>query len=240
MRSSRAPTSSSTRIRRPRRGFSLLEVIVAVSILVLIAGAAIPLVSVTVERAKRDDTRDELNALKAAIEDFFRDVEEPHLYLNSLDDLVMEPAGVTGWVGPYLSLPLPPHASIAPLAGQDAWNEDYRFAPRLDKLRVEHGLITITSSGPDRKRKTDEDNLVITVALDPVRRKLTLDELKTVNAAILAWPDDPADPGDDLTSVDWYLKLGLPQDLLRDAWGDLYVPDVIVAGKVIHVTSPNL
>ncbi|MFH1999105.1 MAG: type II secretion system protein GspG, partial [Planctomycetota bacterium] len=103
-------------------GFSLIEIIVAVSIMTILVGMALPVLSTSVTRAKKKETREELNALKTSIEGYFQDV---WAFPGSLNELVENISAVDGWVGPYITLPLSAASNDAPSISKDAWNQDY-------------------------------------------------------------------------------------------------------------------
>src|SRR4029077_12773968 len=56
------------RARRPRRGFTLVELIVATSILVILTSLAIPLARVTIKREKERELRRDLWEMRDAID----------------------------------------------------------------------------------------------------------------------------------------------------------------------------
>jgi len=66
---------------------------------------------------------------------------------SSLEDLVNEPSGVTGWNGPYIKNSLL----------KDPWGQPYQF-----RVPGEHGDFDIQSFGADRQRGGEGKNADIT------------------------------------------------------------------------------
>lgn len=225
-------------MNRHVKGFSLLEVIVAMAILTIIVGAAIPVISAQVDRSKRDETKEELNALKIAVEGYFHDV---WALPGDLNELLMNNAGVSGWVGPYINPPLDTHKSTLPVITKDAWNNDYTVtypsASRMD----------LASPGPDGAFATPDD-ISIQIDVTFIRRKATLEEVEIINHAINAYNSvyletDPLIPNWTLIfqklQATGFLPSGDP-DLATDGWGSDYIPDPPGMSPVVRITSPNL
>lgn len=83
-------------------GFSLIEIVVAVSIMALAVGLIVPTVFRYVKRAKLQTTKVALKSVKEAIELFDNDTG---FYPETLQDLMEKPANeklAKGWSGPYL------------------------------------------------------------------------------------------------------------------------------------------
>jgi len=87
-------------LRRIRRGFSLIEVIVAVTIIAIFAGLVAPQLLKRLSGAKQDQARTEANAIAAQVKIFLTNRHETKLgsdftldalvpeYLESTDDLI--------------------------------------------------------------------------------------------------------------------------------------------------------
>lgn len=142
------------------RGFTLLEVIVAVAIVAIMAGALVPLLIRPMHQQRYAETVAELAALEAAI------LGRPELgdfgFLGTLgrvpnaaamNELLLQGAlsgpalrlGVPrGWNGPYLQ-----GASQAPLS--DGWGNDYLLETAAG------GLWRLRSWGPDRAAAGGDD-----------------------------------------------------------------------------------
>lgn len=219
-------------------GFSLLEIIVAMAILALLVGAAIPVVSVSIDRSKKKETREELNALKEGVEAYFHDV---WVLPGELGQLLENKSKVKGWAGPYINPPLALNSSTLPDISKDAWNQDY-----ILKYTGSSGL-EIQSPGPDGTPKTSDD-IIIQVDVTYIRRESTIEELEIINSAIQTYNkaylgEDPLPPDWDLIVSKLVFRGFLPagnEDLETDGWGQAYQPDPLKKAPVVRVTSANL
>lgn len=123
---------SPTRLPRAARGFTLLELLVVLAILVLIAGFAGPKVLKWLSSAKSDAATVEIKNLSTQI-DLYR--LEVGTYPPDLQALVEKPSGATRWNGPYLkgkSIP------------KDPWEREYSY-----RLPGENGDYDLYSLGGD-------------------------------------------------------------------------------------------
>ena len=93
------------------KGFSLIEVIVAVSILVILAGIAVPVISSQVEKAKVGKIVSLVETLRGACDRYKADMGTyPREIGTSRKDtyhlLSLKPKNDTNWDGPYIDHPL--------------------------------------------------------------------------------------------------------------------------------------
>jgi len=95
-----------------KKGFTLIEVIVAISILVILAGIAIPVVSKQIDKAKVSKILSLVETLRTACDTYHADTGlwsteySGAAYASSnFHTLSMEQAS-TGWDGPYIDHPL--------------------------------------------------------------------------------------------------------------------------------------
>jgi len=86
---------------RRDRGFSLLEVVLVVAVLVILAGALVPLVATAASGARNDQTRRTMEELRAAIIHYAKDT----LRLPATLEALRTAGGVAGWNGPYANAP---------------------------------------------------------------------------------------------------------------------------------------
>ncbi len=150
------------------RGFTLIEVVVALGVTAVLAAAIAPLVIRAVNAPKEDETQREMRAFSAAITgDPDRGIfgflgtygRLPILDGGQLAELTQQgplvngDAGTNGvpvgWVGPYLNVP-----TQAPL--QDAWFSNYTLDMQLDG-GVQTGWWRVRSPGFDRTTGTADD-----------------------------------------------------------------------------------
>jgi prepilin-type N-terminal cleavage/methylation domain-containing protein len=219
-------------------GFSLLEIIVALSIMTIIVGTAIPVISVSIDRKKKEETRQELNALKTAVEGYFQDVRA---LPPSLDDLENNLVKVAGWVGPYINPPLSLSASTLPVITKDAWNMDYRVT-FTGSSRME-----IRSPGRGGAFGTSDD-IAVDVDVTYLRRKDTLAELEIINTAIQVY--NVTYLSTKPLPCDWSRILRMLQEtgylpsrdtsLATDGWDSPYDPDPLGQAPVVRVASVNM
>ncbi len=217
-----------------RSGFTLIELVIAMAVMAMLAGAIVPAVGATMRSAARRSTLTELDLLGDAVIDFYRDTRQ-----FPSDPLDLENAATAGWAGPYLRGTLED-----PWSGQsgyaiDGFGNAYTFSAS--------GLaLTMTSDGPDRANGTTDD-IALTVNVTPLLRDLTLDELAVLNTAVERY--NATYLGTDPLSGTWsaalsrlvatgYLPAG--SGYATDEWGDAYTGDPPGATPLTAVLSPNV
>jgi len=130
--------------RRGQRGFTLVELLLVLVILALIAGLVLPGIIGKAESAKVRAASSQISRISMSVENFYLDTGATP---DSLDDLVNEPTGVTGWNGPYIK------NSIL----KDPWGKEYQF-----RSPGEHGDFDILSFGADGQSGGEGKNADIT------------------------------------------------------------------------------
>lgn len=121
------------RTRLSQDGFTMIELLVVISILVLLAGVAGPAVLKQFGGAKSKTALLQIRDLEQATEMYLLDVGRYPSNDEGLAALVKRPGSVTGWNGPYLKkaeLPL------------DPWQREYQY-----KYPGEKGEVDIYSLG---------------------------------------------------------------------------------------------
>ena len=98
-------------------GFTLLELLVVVVIIGLLAGLVVPRYFDTLEKSKAKIARAQLDAFEKALEQYRLDVGSLPRNEQGLDALLLAPAGVSNWQGPYLKKAVPP----------DPWGHPYVY-----------------------------------------------------------------------------------------------------------------
>jgi len=220
-------------MKRGQNGFTLIELVIVLTVLMVLAGAAAPLLSKALERERISATLEEMEVLRRASLDYFRDTMR--LPRKALD-LVRDPR-VPGWAGPYVS-----GGYDRKKGGRgsdlelDAWGRPYVF-------QLRKGVLKLRSAGPDGQSGKDPD-FVLTCDPTPIRRAWTLDRLERINAAILAWnrhnlPRNPLPPNYPVLLKRLVNSGYLPayEPFLKDGWGQVYVPDPPGRMPVAAVTS---
>ncbi len=139
------PSSSHPFLRRARRAFTLMEILVALAILGLLVGLAVTKLDVifggaqisTAELFVKDTMKTALTAYRISSGSFPTTAE-------SLQVLVTAPAGKEGsWRGPFVEkIPA------------DPWGEPYQYAFPGKRNK---GGYDLWSKGPDKQDGTDDD-----------------------------------------------------------------------------------
>jgi len=212
----------------PGAGFSLIEMIVVISILAIVASVAVPVVGIVQNRERGDATADEMELLKEALESYFTDHGD---FPKTLDALEEEN---------YVS-----SAFSAGDAFTDAWGNGYSYAVKVHEA-------TLASLGEDQV--DSEKNLVLVVDGVPILRSKTRDDMDTIHTALgkyeKARGDDPALPalpGDwhdednpETSAVGILIAEGMLPNSKKysaDAWGEEYEYE---GSPADYVTSTNL
>lgn len=229
------PGRPATRRGRAGRGFTLLELVIAVGILTILVGAAVPVTSKVITHRARKATAEELHVLAQAAGAFFRDVGR---LPTEIREMLVDPGTVQAprWSGPYL--PGVVADQLSGLTGYevDAWSRVYRVQASVSRLVIE-------SRGEDNTWDTDDD-ISIEVDVTPIRRELTLERLRIVNNAVTLYNQlyqatEPLPANFPLvyqTLVDRGL-LPLDDDFLYDGWGNAFVEDPPGQSPVVRLSS---
>jgi len=88
--------------RMKQRAFTLIELLIVIAIAVIIAGALVPLFSVTKQDAKLAKAMSEMEAIKAACQMMHQDTGEWPVLSNTGTDIVNNNRNLVDWSGPYL------------------------------------------------------------------------------------------------------------------------------------------
>lgn len=129
--------------RDPRAGFTLMEVLLVLVILVVLASMAVTMFSGTQERADKQAAAGQVGIFKTAI-DMYR--FHTRSYPDDLKGLVDKPSDsrlADKWAGPYLDK-MP----------KDPWDNDYRFAA---PGKHNADSFDVWSTGPDSQDGSDDD-----------------------------------------------------------------------------------
>lgn len=103
--------------RAAQRGFTLLELLVVLLITALLVGYVGPKYFSHVDTAKERTAMTQMKSLSDALGQYRLDVGQYPSEETGLDALVMQPAGVSNWRGPYLSKGVP----------KDPWGNAYQW-----------------------------------------------------------------------------------------------------------------
>jgi len=92
--------------KQARRGFTLPEILVTVTVVAVLAAVVVPAVTQYVNKGNAPSTQGDLEQIRTAITSY---VADNRVYPASLYDLISQPVSLTGttsWKGPYTSAPL--------------------------------------------------------------------------------------------------------------------------------------
>jgi general secretion pathway protein G len=125
-----------------QNGFTLIEILIAITILGIIAGMAVRATSSYINKARAATTEANLKMLKEEVRHYF---QTTHKYPETLQDLVRKPAGMTAreWGGPYFG-----NEDEESSVPTDGWGNDFVYQLRMG----DHPPFKIYSwgkNGPD-------------------------------------------------------------------------------------------
>ncbi len=170
---------------RHERGYTLTEIIVAVAVIAILAGAMTPLIFKQIERSRTARARQDLDVIKAAFTQYYADTQYwPCGWDPSTDDNVhgnfavfrclYEDDGNNGWDGPYLN------ESAGKVNGHyraavrqngewtgivDPWGRPYRvFEANVSTQGAEYGTVVVYSRGKNGQVDTTDANLLAGIA----------------------------------------------------------------------------
>jgi general secretion pathway protein G len=131
-----------TLIQKPklRRAFTLVEMLLVVTIIGILAALVIPKIVGRSEQARETAAHADLSSIKTALDAFEVD---NGFYPKSIQDLVTAPSNARNWHGPYLEK-IP----------QDPWGNNYVY---YFTGKHNTGSYDLLSVGPDGKEGTDDD-----------------------------------------------------------------------------------
>ncbi|MEI6075416.1 MAG: type II secretion system major pseudopilin GspG [Verrucomicrobiota bacterium] len=133
------PTPHSSR-RVFRRAFTLVEMLLVVTIIGILAALVIPKIVGRSEQARVTAAQADLSSIKTTLDAF--EVDNGY-YPKSIQDLVLAPNTAKNWHGPYLEK-IP----------QDPWGNNYVY---YFPGKHNTGSYDLLSIGPDGKEGTDDD-----------------------------------------------------------------------------------
>lgn len=105
-------------MRRAHAGFTLIEIMIAITVIGVLGAIIVPNVYKYVIKSKKTATNSSLKAVQAAIDQFYLDTNE---YPNKLRDLIKKPADekmAKKWDGPYLKGKNTP---------EDGWGREFYY-----------------------------------------------------------------------------------------------------------------
>jgi len=137
------------RINTARGGFTLIEMLVVLAILVVLMGMVGPRILGTQKKADIKTTKTQIGMLKASLERYALSMKDFPTTEQGLKAMLEKPEGAKNadkWDGPFLN------ASQIP---KDAWGNDYQYA--YPPERGKGDTPDIWSLGPDGEDNTEDD-----------------------------------------------------------------------------------
>ncbi|QDU26147.1 Type II secretion system protein G precursor [Anatilimnocola aggregata] len=124
-----------------RRGFTLMEVLLVLAILVILGSIVTVSVLKMQATAFKDAARTQLRSFEDAIKLYQLHVNQVPSNLDSLVELPADLPNQTKWQGPYIDKQIP----------LDPWDQPYQYEV------IDDERYNIFSAGPDRTPSTDDD-----------------------------------------------------------------------------------
>lgn len=134
--------------RRGEQGFTLVELLIVMAILVLLAGIVAPRVMGYLGSSRIKAAKVQIQSLATSLELYRLDTGRYPRSNEGLIALVQKPAGAKNWNGPYIQ------SRNAPT---DPWG-----APFIYRSPGKHGAFDIISLGADGKNDGDGENQDVT------------------------------------------------------------------------------
>jgi general secretion pathway protein G len=134
--------------RRPRRGFTLVEMLVVLAILVLLVSMVVPRILGSQKKANINAAKTQIGMLKASLERYVIDCKKYPTTEQGLAALVQKPADLSeksAWDGPYVNGEIP----------KDPWGNEYQY--EYPPTRGKGDTPDIWSYGPDEEDNTEDD-----------------------------------------------------------------------------------
>ncbi len=218
-----------TLLRGDSGGFTLMEVIIAVAIVALMAGALAPVVFKQINSARSKVTVQELDQIESGLLSFYQDTGRFPTEAEGLEALVSDP-GLANWQGPYLSSA---KRSPAEAIKGDAFGMEYIYdlnpvtdPPGSADVLVASGGADLTP-GAGRLNRTwdlesDTDDIFTVVsaaAIERTKENEAREELQILSAACSEYYRDNSSFPTTLSELSGvYLDSGFAGGIFEDAW----------------------
>lgn len=140
--------------RRGRRGFTLMEMLIVLGILVIVFALAAPRFFGAREKANLNAAKVQIEAFRGALDKYKFDTNDYPATEQGLQALFQQPAAsedavegsTSSWDGPYMNKPALP---------KDPWGHEYQYA--YPPERGSGDFPDIWCLGPDGEDNTDDD-----------------------------------------------------------------------------------
>lgn len=135
--------NSKSEIRNRRRGFTLVEMLLVITIIGILAALVIPKMMGRSEQARQTAARADISGIKTALDAYEVDNGFYPKSRNGLNDLLQQPTDAKNWHGPYLDK-----------VPTDPWQNPYIYEYPGKHNASSYDLYSV---GPDGKAGTDDD-----------------------------------------------------------------------------------
>ena len=125
---------------RARRAFTLVEMLLVITIIGILAALVVPKMMGRSEQARQAAAHADISAIKTALDAF--EVDNGY-YPKNIMDLLQQPRDAKNWRGPYLDK-IP----------QDPWGNNYAYSFPGKHNPSSYDLMSV---GPDGKEGTEDD-----------------------------------------------------------------------------------
>ncbi len=133
-------TRKSNNNRRRRRGFTLMEVLLVMAILVIMGTLVVTNFAGIFSKSKKSNAKIQLDLVSQQLELYKLDMNNyppTELGLSALRTQPTDPVGASRWAGPYSQKEIP----------NDPWGNPYQYGLETDPISGENGY-KIWSNGP--------------------------------------------------------------------------------------------
>lgn len=134
-------------MRTKRKAFTLIEILIVITIIALMASLVAPKLFSKLESSKQKIAKTQIHLIENALDSFRLDVGRYPTTEEGLRVLWENPGNIEGWDGPYLPKPVK----------EDPWGHPYIY-----KSPGEHGEYDLYSLGADGKPGGKGENKDIT------------------------------------------------------------------------------
>ncbi|MCP3979499.1 MAG: prepilin-type N-terminal cleavage/methylation domain-containing protein [bacterium] len=168
---------------KSQRGFTLTEIIVAIAVITILAGAMTPLIFKQIDRSRKARAGQDLDAVKSAFLQYYADTQHwpcdwdaqadksRHADLTDFTCLYSDD-GLAGWDGPYVNESGGKKkgkevAAVKSKQGDwsgivDPWGQPYRFFEANTKTKnAKTGAVVLYSAGKNGSADTKDKDLVV-------------------------------------------------------------------------------
>lgn len=139
----------SQRKRKKNKGFTLLEVLLVMAILIILMSLVGAGYFTYFANSQEDAARVQMQSIEQACKGYYMDTNQPP---SKIDDLVIQPSGMSNrkWRGPYLD------GGKVPV---DPWGSPYRLTigNNGQGQSARNMVFIISSLGPDKRENSDDD-----------------------------------------------------------------------------------